>query len=330
MLRALGRVEIGRDERIDAHDDKAPRIARHICHGTRKRLLVRAEHPADRSADKQQHEVDERAAGEVDDHTRAKIPLEILRIARAVALPEQRLQPARDTEKDRRGKRRHIADDRIRVHSHIAEAGKEHVVRAQRRHRDGKLRDRLRRAAQQELARKRTGKLKPTHTQPAAPQEKVRRYDQHTAGLRDTGRNGRAHQPLLQREHKQPVQKNVDDRGDRRADAHEYGRAVVAAVVIHKCHHGRRHGKERIPEQIIAHEPVIGLVRAEQGRDLRRQADADQHHDERDRQRAGKRVHERLIRARDVPAADAHGRDRHAADDHEHDKRIEHHHIRPH
>ena len=75
---------------------------------------------------------------------------------------------------------------------------------------------------------------------------------------------------------------------------------------------------------------MIRLVRAEQRRDLRCQAGADQHHDDCDRQCPGKRVHERQVCTRDVPAADAHGRDRHTADNSEHDKGIEHHHKRPH
>ena len=74
---------------------------------------------------------------------------------------------------------------------------------------------------------------------------------------------------------------------------------------------------------------MIRLVRAEQRRDLRCQAGADQHHDDCDRQCPGKRVHERLVCTRDVPAADAHGRDRHTADNSEHDDGIEHHHERP-
>lgn len=82
--------------------------------------------------------------------------------------------------------------------------------------------------------------------------------------------------------------------------------------------------------KVVAYEPVICLVRTEQRRDLRCQAGADQHHDDSDRQCPGKRVHERLVCTRDVPAADAHGRHRHAADNRKHDNGIEHHHKRPH
>ena len=74
---------------------------------------------------------------------------------------------------------------------------------------------------------------------------------------------------------------------------------------------------------------MVGLVRTEQRCDPGRQARADEHHDERGRQRACQRMHERLIRPGNVPAADAHGRDRHTADDREHDDGIEHHHKRP-
>ena len=144
-----------------------------------------------------------------------------------------------------------------------------------------------------------------------------------------SGRNGRAHESFLQREHKQPVEEDVDDRRDRGAHAYEHGRTVVAAVVVHERHQPRRHREKRIPEQVVAHEPMIGLVCAEQRCDLRRETRADERHNDRGRQRAGKRVHERLICAGNVPAANAHGRDRHAADDREHDDGVEHHHKRP-
>ena len=144
-------------------------------------------------------------------------------------------------------------------------------------------------------------KMKPAHLQPAASQNEVRRHDQHAARLGNAGRDGRAHKSLLQREHEQPVEKNIDHRRDRRAHAHEHRRAVVAAVVIHERHQPRRHGKERVPEQIVTHELMVGLVRAEQRCNLGRQARADERHDERGCQRTGKRVHERLIRAGNVP-----------------------------
>ena len=171
--------------------------------------------------------------------------------------------------------------------------------------------------------------MKPAHPQLAAPQNEVRRHDQHAARLRDAGRDGSAHEALVQWKHKQPVKEDIDDRRDRGAHAHEHGRTVVAAVVVQERHQPRRHREKRIPEQIVTHELMIRLVCAEQRRDLGRQARTNEHHDERGRQRTGKRVHECLIGTGDVPAADAHGRDRHTAHDREHDDGVEHHHERP-
>ena len=150
--------------------------------------------------------------------------------------------------------------------------------------------------------------MKPAHPQVAAPQNEVRRHDQHAARLRDAGRDGSAHKALVQWEHKQPVKEDIDDRRDCGAHAHEHGRTVVAAVVVQERHQPRRHREKRIPEQIVTHELMIRLVCAEQRRDL---------------------GHECLIGTGDVPAADAHGRDRHTAHDREHDDGVEHHHERP-
>lgn len=113
LLRAFGGIEIGRDHHIGGHCDKAAGVHGHGLNRKGQGIRVGAEEGADVSAHKQQQNVDQNTADQVDGHTCPKVGFQALFILGSAALAEQRLQSLAGPQKDGHSEGGHIGDQGV-------------------------------------------------------------------------------------------------------------------------------------------------------------------------------------------------------------------------
>ena len=106
-----------------------------------------------------------------------------------------------------------------------------------------KLRDHLRQAEENDLTEHSHLRLVRTNAQIVFVQDEVHGNDEPTHGLRNACGDCCAHNAYLHREHKQPVQEDVQDCADDRCNSDQCGRTVIAAEELKvdgKCRGDRK------------------------------------------------------------------------------------------
>lgn len=323
-------VEVGRNHGVERHDQEAERVDGHGLQGIVQRFVVRAEQLADRSAEKQEQHIDERAADEVDDESRVEIELEVPAVLRAVAVSNEGLQPLRGSEEDRNGKGSHIGNDGVGIHADIADLGNQHLIHPERGNRRCELRNTLRKAPHGNFLEQGSLRFISAEAQMSASADKVEQQNQHGHGLRNACGNGRAFESHLQGKDEKPIAKNVQSRAEHDSTADQNRRTVVAAKALKGRGHAGRYDEHRVPEKVLLRHAVIDAGSAQQPADRPCQAGSDkaQHHG--DEQRAGHCVHERVVRVLVVAAPEADGNHGNAADGRKLEERIDNHDERHH